>query len=127
MDGYIRLMNSRCVSNRTSTPHYFQDCGPSVDRPRSSNSTTEAMDESGSTSLSPGYELSPPHLIPKAKNFASQRLEFSGKPILNNSKYLPKQRLRRFWKINIDEIVFRIISEKGRKMLWFIDFGGFTC
>ncbi|VUZ39773.1 unnamed protein product [Hymenolepis diminuta] len=53
------------------------------------------MEESGSTSLSPGYELSPPHLIPKAKNFTSQRLEFSGKPILNNSKYLPKQRLRR--------------------------------
>nr|CUU99728.1 hypothetical transcript [Hymenolepis microstoma] len=66
-----------------------------TDRSRSSNSTTEPMDESGSTPLSPGCELTPPHLIPKAKNLASQRLEFSGKPILNNNKYLLKQRPRR--------------------------------
>ncbi|KAM7534672.1 hypothetical protein Aperf_G00000105204 [Anoplocephala perfoliata] len=66
-----------------------------MDRPRSNSSTAEAMDESASTPLSPGDELSPPHLLPKAKNLASQHLEFSGKPILNN-KCLPKQRLRRY-------------------------------
>ncbi|VDK37999.1 unnamed protein product [Taenia asiatica] len=66
------------------------------DRPKSINSTLESMEEPTSTSLSPGDELSPPHLLPKAKNFASSRLEFSGKPILTG-KHLSKQRSRRIW------------------------------
>ncbi|KAH9279710.1 hypothetical protein ECG_07633 [Echinococcus granulosus] len=64
------------------------------DRPKSINSTLESMEESTSTSLSPGYELSPPHLLPKTKNFVSSRLEFTGKPILTG-KHLSKQRSRR--------------------------------
>uniref|UniRef100_A0A158QIB2 C2 domain-containing protein n=1 Tax=Rodentolepis nana TaxID=102285 RepID=A0A158QIB2_RODNA len=101
----------RCLSESVATPvvHHKTNISPkshkffgrlrlfslSGDRSRSSNSTTEAMDESGSTPISPGFELTPPHLMPKAKNCTSQRLEFSGKPILNNSKFLPKQRPRR--------------------------------
>ncbi|KAL5969723.1 5'-AMP-activated protein kinase subunit gamma-2, partial [Taenia solium] len=64
------------------------------DRPKSINSTLESMEEPTSTPLSPGDELSPPHLLPKAKNFVSSRLEFSGKPILTG-KHLSKQRSRR--------------------------------
>ena len=52
------------------------------------------MDDSSTNFLLRGDELSPPHLLPKAKNVTSSRLEFSGKPILAG-RHPNKQRMRR--------------------------------
>ncbi|VDM32935.1 unnamed protein product [Hydatigera taeniaeformis] len=85
------------------------------DCPKTINSTLESMEESTSTSLSPGDELSPPHLLPKAKNFASSRLEFSGKPILTG-KHLSKQRSRRVsepFYVSLCVVSCRLISRSG--------------
>lgn len=78
------------------------------------------MEESTSTSLSPGDELSPPHLLPKAKNFASSRLEFTGKPILTG-KHLSKQRSRRVSEPffpNFCLISYGLISRPGFDATW---------